>query len=356
MPFTPYQGYLHLIPRLAAGLVSLLPVSVWALSVRGVSCLLVGCVAGGVWLCARALGFSRMVSAVMAMIPVLEPMTAVEALGNLANFHWYVLYLLAWIAAAGRRLTIPWAWAGVILVCCLSEIQGVLLVPVVIVTWWRLRVAWPIVGAWVVGLGAQVMAFLLGRARDRGEGHLSLARLGAGYVGNVVLGGLGETGEPRPPMYAAMRLLVAAVLFLVVLVLGFIALRRSPHRWLALCMLALSVASWMLAVLQNNSIKFGWQMYLLRWGTTASMALLTAWVLALLEARAPDWVKIGVAAIALAMILRGFPATALPRGATTPGFSLALEAARQTCSTSSEASVPIWPDSWIIRIPCARVR
>lgn len=69
--------------------------------------------------------------------------------------------------------------------------------------------AWPIVGAWVVGLGAQVMAFLLGRARDRGEGHLSLARLGAGYVGNVVLGGLGETGEPRPPMYAAMRLLVA---------------------------------------------------------------------------------------------------------------------------------------------------
>jgi len=121
-------------------------------------------------------------------------------------------------------------------------------------------------------------------------------------------------------------------------------------------MLALSVASWMLAVLQNNSIKFGWQMHLLRWGTTASMALLTAWVLALLEARAPDWVKIGVAAIALAMILRGFPATALPRGATTPGFSLALEAARQTCSTSSEASVPIWPDSWIIRIPCARVR
>jgi hypothetical protein len=352
--FSPYMGYLHLLPRMLSGLVVLLPVAWWGLATTILACLVVGAVSAGVWLAARALGLGRVAAAAVALIPVLSPLGAVESLGNLCNVHWYCLYLLVWVCCAGRRLTHPYVWAVVVLLCCLTEIQAVILLPFVAIVWWRRRVAWPIVAAWAIGVGAQLVCYVVA-LRPREVGRPSIASTILGFLGDVVLGGFGERDATVSRALSLVRLGVAGILFLAFVIFAVKTLWPHPRRWLVLFLIALSVVFWVVAVWTNNSVDFGVTLFLFRWGTTASMVLTAAVALVLSEVSWRWWVRAAVVAVLVLLILRGFVADESVRQGGAPSWPQALAASRATCSTADSTKVQTWPDGWYVRLSCSRV-
>ena len=353
--FAPYAGYLHVLPRILSGLTVLLPVAWWGVATTVLACLTIGGVSAGVWLAARALELGRVVAAAVALVPVLAPMAAVEALGNLCNLHWYCLYLLTWVCCAGRRLTHPFVWAVVVLLSCLTEIQALILLPFVAITWWRRRVAWPIVAAWLIGTASQLLCYVTA-LRPRAPGHPSILGTVAGYLGNVVLGGFGERATLSRTL-SLVRLGFAGLLFVAFVALAITVLWRSSQRWLGLFLLALSGALWVVAMWSNNSLDFDRMLVLFRWGTTASMVFTAGVAIVLSEVRWRSWIRISVAVVLVLLILRGFYADNSVRQGRAPDWPVALEASSGTCTTTSRTTdVTIWPDGWFVRLSCARVR
>lgn len=352
--FAPYAGYLHVLPRMLSGLTVLFPVAWWGAATTVFACLAIGGVSSGVWLAARALQLRRLVAAAVALVPVLAPMGAVEALGNLCNLHWYCLYLLTWLCCAGRRLTHRYAWAIVVLLCCLTEVQSLILVPFVVITWWRRRVPWPIVAAWFIGAGAQLVCYFAVQ-RPRTPGHPSILGTAAGFIGNVVLGGFGERTTLSRSL-SLVRLGFAGLLFLAFVALAIKVLWPSAHRWLGLFLLGISGGFWVVAMWSNNSLDFGRMLVLFRWGTTASMALTAAVAIVLSEVRWRSWIRVVVGVVLVLLILRGFSADISQRHGASPEWPVALETSTATCTTSSTADVAIWPDGWFVPVACTRVR
>ena len=352
--FSPYMGYLHLLPRILSGLVVILPVAWWGLATTVLACLTVGAVSAGVWLAARSLALGRVLSAAVALVPVLSPLGAVEALGNLCNLHWYCLYLLVWVCCAGRRLTRPYVWAVVVIVCCLTEIQAVILLPLVAVIWWRRRVAWPILAAWFIGTGAQLVCFLTA-PRPRVPGHPSILGTILGYLENVVLGGFGERIASLSRTLSLVRLGFVGILLVAFLVLAVKVLWSSSRRLLALCLFALSGVFWIMAMWSNNSLDFGLTLFLFRWGTTASMVLAAAVAVVLSEVPWRPWIRAVVAVILVLLMLRGFYADISVRNGKAAEWPVSLQSSSASCATARTTNVAIWPDGWFVPLSCSRV-
>jgi hypothetical protein len=129
----PYDGYLHVVPRIVADLAwSWLPVGGLASGMTVLACLVAGVVAAGVWSCSRALVASTAVRLALAAVTVLVPLAPVEVSGNLANLHWYLLWLTPFLLLHRSRSTTSAALAAVAaLLVGLTEIQAVLVVPLV---------------------------------------------------------------------------------------------------------------------------------------------------------------------------------------------------------------------------------
>ncbi|MFB9714654.1 hypothetical protein [Arthrobacter methylotrophus] len=159
--FAPYQGYLHVVPRGVAWLVvRLLPVDAWAIAVTVAACLIVGGVAALVFHCSSVLSRNVWVRLGFAAVPVLVAASPEEALGNLANLHWYFLYLAPWLLLKRPR---TWVEGAVLTVAALlvglTEIQAAVFVPLFA---YRLRDArlWGPRLALLAGVGAQVFTTL----------------------------------------------------------------------------------------------------------------------------------------------------------------------------------------------------
>ena len=155
----PYEGYLHVVPRLlsdAAGVVA--SWEHYAVAVTALSCLTVGAVAALVFLCTREVIGSTAVRVALAATTVLVPAGPVETTGNLANVHWYLLWLTAWLVLARPRRRRHAVILGVVaLLAGLSEIQTVLFLPLALLRW-RDRCTWPITAGLAVGCAAQIIA------------------------------------------------------------------------------------------------------------------------------------------------------------------------------------------------------
>ena len=71
----PYAGYQHLIPRLASGLViALVPPAGWALAINAIACLVVGTVAGLIYVFSRDVISFRPARVVLGLLAVMTPM------------------------------------------------------------------------------------------------------------------------------------------------------------------------------------------------------------------------------------------------------------------------------------------
>jgi len=154
----PYAGYQHLIPRLASGVVvALVPPAGWALAINAIACLVVGAVAGLVFVFSRDVISFLPSRVVLGLLAVLTPMAGIEALGNIANLHWFLLYLTPWLLLATPRSTVGvWAMAALAFLSVATETQCAIFLPLVI---WRFVVSpgsRPVMVCWLLGVAAQV--------------------------------------------------------------------------------------------------------------------------------------------------------------------------------------------------------
>ncbi len=134
---TPYAGYLHLIPRLIAGVSSILPARVVpvsfnlaALSLEAVSC-------SAFFLpCCRDYIRSDGIRAAVCLVMACAIPTGHELVGTISNVQWWLLIpgliLLMWVPKDGSRWKV-WAAAAAGLSIALSAALLVIAVPLVVV-------------------------------------------------------------------------------------------------------------------------------------------------------------------------------------------------------------------------------
>ncbi len=162
--FQPYAGYQHFLPRLfAAGIVEFVPLEYFNRAVFAACAVFAGLVAAGVFRLTRDILRWLPARFFMALVTVVVPLLSLEIIGNLADLHTYCLWLAAWIAVAKVRTKGEGVfWAAVMLIACLTEVQALLLIPVLLV-----RLFWDrsfqtlavIVGAFI-GVGAQLATWV----------------------------------------------------------------------------------------------------------------------------------------------------------------------------------------------------
>ena len=102
--FQGYGGYLHLLPRGITWLVvEFVPVDAWAFATTAAACVVTGGVAALVFVFSQDVVAASVARIGLALVVVLTPLAGMEILGNVANVHWYLLYLTPWLLLATPR-------------------------------------------------------------------------------------------------------------------------------------------------------------------------------------------------------------------------------------------------------------
>lgn len=160
--FDPYEGYLHVVPRMLAHIALRLgPIEHYAVVISLLSCLVAALVGVAVFHLSRQLVGSVVTRVVLAVIPVLLPVVPFEVLGNTANLHWYMLWLVIWVVLyRPKRWVTSCGLAVIAFLAAATEIQTIVFLPVGIVAALRDRKRIPATIALAIGLAMQVSTAL----------------------------------------------------------------------------------------------------------------------------------------------------------------------------------------------------
>lgn len=360
----PHGGYLHVVPRLVAEAVAgLVPVAGWALAVTAASCLLAGVVAASVAALARDVVPWAPARLALAFATAAAPLAHVEVLGNLANLHWLLLWLMPWLLLApGGRTRRQWALGAAVLLVVTSEVQAVIFAPLAL---WRVRRRGgiPRLVALVAGLALQVRA-LMGEPRGTNGGTVPAA-------GEIVASWLHVVALPWvvPPHRALaggpqwQTVAAGAVVVVVVAAAIASAVRFGSRRQMVVAVTSPLVAAalWVVAVVMNTPVTRSpdGAFLSLRYGYAPSLCLATtiAVGLAALPRGRYRWIALGVLALPATVALATSPVLAAGRDGG-PEWRPAVEVAEQTCSATPPppvAVIPISPPRWTTIIDCARL-
>lgn len=183
--FAGYQGYLQFVPRVVADItVNAVDLQHAAMTVTLLSCAIVGLAAALVFWCARDAVPSSLLRLVLASITVLAPLVPIELLGNAANLHWFFLWMLLWVFLYVPRTRLGAILLSVVaLVCAMSEIQLLFLVPLFLLPRGS-RLVWPPRIGLVIGLCAQIVTTLISPRPSHAGGLGGALR---NYVAEVAL-------------------------------------------------------------------------------------------------------------------------------------------------------------------------
>lgn len=183
----PYAGYLQVVPRLIAGAVATLPVGGWAYGMTAGACLVSGLVAALVFVCAATVVPSVVPRLMLASVTVLLPLGPRDVFGTPTNLHTVLLWGLAWSLFAfptTRRALVAVSAAG--LLCGLSEIQAVLLVPLLAIRACSVRGRLIVLGP-ALGIAAQVVATIASPRAAPRRPPVPVLSLLEGYLVNAVV-------------------------------------------------------------------------------------------------------------------------------------------------------------------------
>ena len=168
--FEPHGGYLHLVPRLVAGLAASLPLELAAPTFNVVSALVVSLLAAFVYLASANKLQARSSRLALSTLVALLPAAGSELLGNAANLHFYLIFACFWAllwrsdsrGALGARV-------AVVLATTLSDPLAVLLAPLALADALarRSRRALAVPGAFVLGLALQLAAIAASESPQR---------------------------------------------------------------------------------------------------------------------------------------------------------------------------------------------
>lgn len=226
--FRPYDGYLHVIPRLVADLVSLAPIEKWALGLTIGSCAIAAAVSALVFVLSGSLLTWLPARLAVALLTVLTPALPIEVLGNAANLHWYFLWAAPWIALATAKTRAgSIALGAVTLLMTLTEIQMVLFAPLLLLRL-RERRSWPVGVGFAVGGLAQI-AVALSHPRERAPLSIDVSVTVWGFLTNetsLVSGSGALTGA----LVARWGLLVPTLVVVAFVLAGAYAFWRGDRR------------------------------------------------------------------------------------------------------------------------------
>lgn len=361
----PYDGYVHLIPRVVAEVVVLTVTPAWyALALSAVSCVLAGATASLVYVCAATLTPNRWIRLGFASITVLVPSVPLEVLGNLANIHWFALWLTPWLLLhrpSSRLASI--GFATVTLACSLTEVQTAFFLPLVL--WrWRDRPGWAVRAALILGVAIQMLG-AAGRP-ERTPPLLPIDGFVTGYLVNAVMTPWWGSAHAITWAVRVLGWGAAAVCLIPSVAALVVVLRRgdSDQRLAALVFPLASGVVWCAALFFSRpaaewtrpdpeSVR---ELPVLRYAVVPSMYLLAGIVLACAVLR---WRPItrGIAVIlavplTLAVVTSFAPTTGRSAG---PAWTPESTRGREHCledDTADYVDVQIAPHGWTTRVPC----
>jgi hypothetical protein len=370
--FEPYAGYLLVFPRLAALVAAALPLA-WAGTVFTLTAAaLVVWVAWTVWSFSAGLIPSPWLRAALAAVVVLVPTGGIEAVDNVANSHFYLVFGAFWVLL-GRARSRGALVSGhaLVLLATLTDPLTLVFLPValarfVVLPAWRERSI-----SVVYALGTLVqLAVVASTERDSSGGFPGLRELVFGYDARVLSPSfISQEGTQELVLSneGAVKYVAAAVC---VVLLVAVLLARTNR----LAVLATAIASVAFFTISSAFALGGGypptDMYRLlldaysRYPLVPSMLLMTAWLLAAQGAagRLPRIGRLGVCVVAVAPILVAgiidFRPPVSPREGHTD-WSDQVERARDSCAvdpTTADAEIVIAPSlPWVVDLDCSDV-
>lgn len=371
---TPYGGYLQTVPRLTAALIAhVVPIAHWAPTVALAACAVVGVVAAVVFVCASQILGSRPLGLTVAAITVLVPLASHEVLGDLANLHWFVVWMTPWVLL--YRPATRWGaalLAALLFLGALSEFTIVLFLP--LLAWrWRDRSLWVVRIPFLAACVAEVIAELAAPRSHATGPQLTLGDIVHGYFINAVLTiitpvqtGVGALLHHQGILLAGILVAIAAALTGYVLVRG-----DARQRILALVTAIVSPGVFTLSVeltpegsyayahLSQAELSDPW---LVRYGVVPSMLLLALVPLAAAaygrrHGTVPRRIVIAAAAVVLAVPLLAHAApTPDQLRAHGPAFAPQIAVALTGCrATGAPQTLLAAPDNEHLTLSCAEL-
>ncbi|MFS2030996.1 MULTISPECIES: hypothetical protein [unclassified Curtobacterium] len=371
----PYDGYLHVLPRLVVdAAVALGRIDLYALSVSVMSCAVLGAVCGTVFVLARGVVRAWPLRVLLAAVPALVPLAPVEIAGTAANLHWYLLFAAPWLLAHRPRSWWSSAWTAVaVAVVTTSEIQAAVFLPLLLLGRRQRRVI-PVAAVAVLGVAAQVTAALTHpRSATHQGGITSFRDMTAGFVAQVV-GGSGNADVRAVGASVSAHgwwvVTVPAVL-LVVAVVAALVLADWRTGWMLLAVSVGAGVVWYAALIVNRTPGTTWSSFTpaawagtapLRYAAASSMFLTAAVVLAadVFLARARwSWRAAGGVLVVASVVAFVAGAGAVPLREHGPQWSAEIEHRASYCAAHPGDSVRVGAmpriAGWDATVPCAMV-
>jgi hypothetical protein len=361
--FEQNGGYVHVVPRLIAGIVATLPMHEAAAGMAVGAAAVVASIAGFVYVASSEIVPSRTPRLALAAAVLLLPVPGSELLANATNLHFYLLFACFWALlwqsetafALGSR-------SAVVVATALSDPLSALFLPLGIAAPIARRSVRALVvsGLFLAALVVQ-LAIIAGGARpERNWGfrlgalpEIFALRVGGGLlVGDRFLGDAWD-GYGRAFAYGAL-VLVAAVIVLL--------LRHSDRRRIVFALIALAYAGLFFCVQLVGRGTGGMDPDLHGFRLNAAryilvpFLLVTSVVVVLAERR--SWTRRAALVWLVALLAVNYSVTSdRSRG---PRWDRELTTARRTCSSADRRSAkvlvaPSPPRVWFARIPCRRI-
>lgn len=379
--FLPYDGYLHVLPRiLSSAAHALVPLDGYAIAMSLFSCAVVATISIGVFYLSRELTDSVPVRVMIAVIPVLLPIGPNEIQGNAANLHWYLLWLTPWLLLYRPKTAVTsFALFVVTFVAGASEIITGMFLPLALWTALRRR-AYAAPAGLVLALTLQILT-TLSKPRFNGAPPPTDAVDPLSVLMGYVLLPIGSLWHPDSrtlasgivnfgPWALVVPCLLVVGLFLYVLMKG-----ERTFQWAAIIALAASALCWTASVVLSGNSMFAYSKYLesnwasgfgyVRYAAAPAMFILLLIPIAAAVALKRGQIQNGITSlltgIFVAVLLISYFPTATTRQ-VGPAWSPGVEAARTLCSsdpTLASAAVTAAPATWKfaqVVVPCVALR
>ena len=361
---SPYAGYMHLVPRLISKVITLLPVEAVAAAYAVSATALVALLALYVYFASRVLLELWPGRALLAGAMVVPPLAG-QAVANLTNLHWYLMFAAFW-AVISRPRNVGWTILGASVgaAAALSDPLTALLLPsaAFAVYRYRSRLHGFVVGAVVLGLGVQLLVVL--GAEQRVGQEFSWLELFAAYAfrvaGGITVGDVHLTAAWQRAGWSLPIVAAVAITILVALAIAW------THRWRRFIVIAAVLSStaffavplfirgtttWVPIVGQPPPLHTGRYTLIPALFLIVCVAVLVD--LAVAKRRLKYLVSGGIAAVWLVSVMAANSfLTPLPNG---PSWAEGVDAARLVCKSepTDTVEVVIAPRSgWKVRLSC----
>jgi len=338
---TPYAGYLHLVPRMLAEVVSTLPVSAAASGLAISAALVTGLLAVLVYYASGTSLTSPWARILASAVVVLVPVGQEEIPNSIANLHWPMLYALFWVLLwePSRR----WVRAPIVLLIVLSDILTVVFLPLALWRWWKKRDHLTL-AAFGVGLAAQASAVLFGQS-ERAFNTEPVMWAPWWVIRAVPTGFLGERWFGTGGVDTNW-ILLAGVAWVVLLGFVLASWKSLSQRGIAALAVIHCIAVYALPVALSGQATS-------RYAAAPAMLLIAALAVLLFEGRPGKPTVAGIAFVVLCAAVWGANLRVPNSRSVGPMWSDQIQT--QSCD-GGQAQIQVSPQDkrWKLAVPCGR--